>query len=84
MPDQLGTRLECPTAHKRTLILAAAEPDGVPAESALHQVAEPENVIAAVEAEGAKEPNGCGGAPVTLSTRRSMQATAPRSPARAP
>ena len=50
MPDKLEALLERLKAHQRTLILAMAEHDGIPASSALRQVAELENVIAAVEA----------------------------------
>ena len=46
----LEALLERLKAHQRTLILAMAEHDGLPAGSALRQVAELENVIAAVEA----------------------------------
>lgn len=42
-------------AHQRTLILAVAEHDGLPAGSAIRAVAELENVIAAVEAVAAEE-----------------------------
>ena len=45
--------LERLKAHQRTLILAMAEHDGLPAGSTLRHVAELENVIAAVEAVGA-------------------------------
>jgi hypothetical protein len=55
MPDKLNTLLERLKAHQRTLILAMAEHDGLPAGSALRQVAELENVIAAVEAVAAEE-----------------------------
>lgn len=55
MPDKLDTLLERLKAHQRTLILAMAEHDGLPAGSALRQVAELENVIAAVEAVAAEE-----------------------------
>ena len=40
MPNQLDTRLEDLKAHQRTLILGIAEHDGLPAGSALRQVAE--------------------------------------------
>ena len=50
MSDKLDALLERLKAHQRTLILAMAEHDGLPAGSALRQVAELENVIAAVEA----------------------------------
>jgi hypothetical protein len=55
MPDKLDALLERLKAHQRTLILAMAEHDGLPAQSALRQVAELENVIAAVEAIAAEE-----------------------------
>ena len=55
MPDKLDALLERLKAHQRTLILAMAEYDGLPAGSALRQVAELENVIAAVEAVAAEE-----------------------------
>ncbi|SDO44491.1 hypothetical protein SAMN05216360_1238 [Methylobacterium phyllostachyos] len=50
MSDKLNALLERRKAHQRTLIIAMAEHDGLPAGSALRQVAELENVIAAVEA----------------------------------
>ena len=50
MPNKLDALLERLKAQQRTLILAMAEHDGMPACSALRQVAELENVIAAVEA----------------------------------
>ena len=50
MSDKLNALLERLKAQQRTLILAMAEHDGMPAGSALRQVAELENVIAAVEA----------------------------------
>ena len=55
MPDRLNVLLERLKAHQRDLILAMAEHDGLPAGSALRQVAELENVIAAVEAVAAEE-----------------------------
>lgn len=55
MSDKLQALLERLKAHQRTLILAMAEHDGLPAGSALRQVAELENVIAAVEAVAAEE-----------------------------
>jgi hypothetical protein len=55
MPDKLDALLERLKAHQRTLILAMAEHDGLPAGSALRQVAELENVIAAVEAVADEE-----------------------------
>jgi len=57
MPDKLDALLERLKAHQRTLILAMAELDGLPASSALRQVAELENVIAAVEAVADEEAN---------------------------
>lgn len=50
MSDKLAALLDRLKAHQRDLILAMAEHDGMPAGSALRQVAELENVIAAVEA----------------------------------
>jgi hypothetical protein len=50
MPDKLNALLERLKAQQRTLILAMAEHDDLPAGSALRQVAELENVIAVVEA----------------------------------
>ena len=55
MVDKLNALLERLKAHQRTLILAMAEFDGLPAGSTLRQVAELENVIAAVEAVAAEE-----------------------------
>ncbi|TXM98965.1 hypothetical protein FV242_27125 [Methylobacterium sp. WL64] len=55
MLAKLKALLERLKAHQRTLILAMAEHDGLPAGSALRQVAELENVIAAVEAVAAEE-----------------------------
>jgi hypothetical protein len=55
MPDNLDAFLERLKAHQRTLILVMAEHDGLPAGSALRQVAELENVIAAVEAVADEE-----------------------------
>lgn len=55
MPDKLDALLERLKAHQRMLILAMAEHDGLPAGSALRQVAELENVIAAVEAVATEE-----------------------------
>jgi len=49
MSDKLNALFERLKAHQRTLILAMAEYDGMPAGSALRQVTELENVIAAVE-----------------------------------
>ena len=55
MPAKLHALLERLKAHQRTLISAMAEHDRLPAGSALRQVAELENVIAAVEAVAAEE-----------------------------
>ncbi|MCJ2116504.1 hypothetical protein MKK65_07905 [Methylobacterium sp. J-001] len=55
MSDKLKALLERLKAHQRTLILAMAEHDGLPAGSTIRQVAELENVIAAVEAVAAEE-----------------------------
>jgi hypothetical protein len=55
MPDKLNALLERLKTHQRSLILAMAEHDGLPAGSALRQVAELENVIAAVEAVADEE-----------------------------
>jgi hypothetical protein len=55
MRDKLDALLKRLKAHQRTLILAMAEHDGMPAGSALRQVAELENVIAAVEAVADEE-----------------------------
>jgi hypothetical protein len=55
LPDKLDALLERLKAHQRTLILAMAEHDGLPAGSVLRQVAELEYVIAAVEAVAAEE-----------------------------
>lgn len=60
MPDKLNAPLERLKAHQRTLILAVAEHDGLPAGSALRQVAELENVIAAVEPVAAEETERAG------------------------
>ena len=57
MPDKLDTLLERLKARQRTLILAMAEHDGLPAGSVIRQVAELENVIAAVEAVAGEEAN---------------------------
>ncbi|MDE4915239.1 hypothetical protein PQI07_32145 [Methylobacterium sp. 092160098-2] len=51
----LGALLERLKAHQHDLILAMAEHDGLPAGSALRQVAELKNVIAAIEAVAAEE-----------------------------
>ena len=55
MPNKLDALLERLKAHQRALILAMAEHDGMPAGSALRQVAELENVIAAAEAVTGEE-----------------------------
>lgn len=55
MPDKLDALLNRLKAHQRALVLAMAEYDGLPAGSVLRQVAELENVIAAVEAVAAEE-----------------------------
>lgn len=55
MSDKLAALLDRLKAHQRDLILAMAEHDGMPAGSALRQVAELENVIAAVEAVADEE-----------------------------
>ena len=55
MSDKLNALLERLEAQQRTLIVAMAEYDGSPSGSALRQVAELENVIAAVEAVAHEE-----------------------------
>ncbi|UIY45595.1 hypothetical protein [Methylobacterium radiotolerans] len=55
MSRKLDALLEHLKTHQRTIILAMAEHDGLPAQSALRRVAELENVIAAVEAVAAEE-----------------------------
>lgn len=55
MLDKLNALLGRLKAHQRTLILAIAEHDGLPAGSALRQVAELENIITAVEAVAAEQ-----------------------------
>ncbi|GJE15302.1 hypothetical protein FOHLNKBM_6385 [Methylobacterium longum] len=55
MPNKLDALLGCLKVQQRTLILAMAERDGLPAGSALRQVAELENVIAAFEAVAAED-----------------------------
>jgi hypothetical protein len=55
MLNQLNALLERLKAHQRDLILDMACYDGMPAASDLRQVAELENVIAAVEAVAAEE-----------------------------
>jgi hypothetical protein len=55
MSDKLNVLLERLKAHQRDLILAMAEHEGMPTGSALRQVAELENVIAAVEAVADEE-----------------------------
>ena len=57
MSDKLDALLERLKAHQRDLILAMAEHVGMPAGSLLRQVAELENVIAAVEAVADEEVN---------------------------
>jgi len=58
--ERLYVLLERLKAHQRTLIMAMAEHDGLPAGSTLRQVAELENVIAAVEAVAAEEAQQAG------------------------
>jgi hypothetical protein len=55
MPDKLDALLERLKALQRNLIFAMAEHDGLPSANLLRQVAELENVIAAVEAVTAEE-----------------------------
>ncbi|MCJ2085061.1 hypothetical protein MKK88_03500 [Methylobacterium sp. E-005] len=55
MFNKLLALLDRLKAYQRTLILATAEHDGLPAGSALRQVVELENVIAAVEAVAGEE-----------------------------
>jgi hypothetical protein len=55
MSEKLAALLNRLKAHQRNLILAMAEHDGMPAGSALRQVAELENVMAAVEAVADEE-----------------------------
>ena len=55
MPNKLIALLERLKAHQRTLILAAAEVDALLAASVIRQIAELENVIAAVEAVAEEE-----------------------------
>jgi hypothetical protein len=55
MPNKLDALLERLKEHQRTLILTMAEHDGRPAGSTLRQVAELENVIAAVESVAAED-----------------------------
>lgn len=57
MSEKLATLLERLKAHQRDRILAMAEHDWMPASSALRQVAELENAIAAVEAVADEEFN---------------------------
>ncbi len=57
MSDKLNALLERLKAHQRALILVMAEHDGLPSGNLLRQVAELENVIAAVEAVAAEEPD---------------------------
>lgn len=55
MSDKLNALLDRLKSHQRNLILAMAEHDGMPAGSDMRQVAELENVIAAVEAVADEE-----------------------------
>ena len=55
MANKLNALLERLKAYQRDLILDMAGIDGMPAASDLRQVAELENVIAAVEAVAAEE-----------------------------
>jgi hypothetical protein len=55
MSDKLNALLGRLKAHQRDLVLAMAEHEGMPAGSALRQVAELETVIAAVEAVADEE-----------------------------
>ncbi|MCJ2067493.1 hypothetical protein MKK75_01510 [Methylobacterium sp. J-030] len=55
MSDKLNDLLERLKTQQRMLILAMAEHTGLPAGSALRQVSELENVIAAVEAVAGEE-----------------------------
>ena len=55
MSNQLDVLLERLKSHQRTIILAVAEHDGLPLGGSMRQVAELENVIAAVEAVRAEE-----------------------------
>lgn len=55
MSDKLAALPDRLKSHQRNLILAMAEHDGMPAGSALRQVAELENVIAVVEAVADEE-----------------------------
>ncbi|WP_345822927.1 hypothetical protein ABC766_32130 (plasmid) [Methylobacterium fujisawaense] len=55
MSDKLNALLERLKAFQRDLILTMAEHDGMPSANLLRQVAELENVIAAVEAVAAEE-----------------------------
>ena len=55
MASKLNALLERLKAYQRDLILDMAGIDGMPAASDLRQVAELENVIAAVEAVAAEE-----------------------------
>ncbi|GJE48725.1 hypothetical protein GOFOIKOB_1757 [Methylobacterium tardum] len=57
MSDKLNALLNRLKSQQRDLILAMAEHDGMAAGSALRQVAELENVIAAVEAVADEEAN---------------------------
>ncbi|MFK5600555.1 hypothetical protein ACFZ8E_26725 [Methylobacterium sp. HMF5984] len=53
--DKLEALLDRLKTHQRSLILAAAEYDTLPAASVLRQIAELENAIAAVEAVADEE-----------------------------
>lgn len=55
MPDKLDALLERLKADQRTLILAMAEHDGLPAGNVIRAFAELENVISAVEAVAGEE-----------------------------
>lgn len=57
MFDKLAAFFERLKTHQRDLIRAMAEHNGMPAGSALRQVAELENVIAAVKAVADEEVN---------------------------
>lgn len=57
MPDKLNALLDRLMSYQRDLILAMAEHNGMPAGSALRQVAELENLIAAVETVADEEAN---------------------------
>lgn len=55
MLDQLNALLERLKAHQRDIVLEMAKGEGIPTANALRQVAELENVIAAVEAIATEE-----------------------------